>query len=98
MADSTQVDSTSVSAKYYFLFSLRISDGTYTTDVIVQNEEAEKFLQIAAESFYHNQHQEQDRILNTLRLAKVQENEIDFYLKLYTVAHKSQSSGDNALR
>ena len=86
--ETTQFDATNNSRnqeEYSLLFSLRITDGTYTTDIIFHGANAEACLQTTAEALYTNQHNEQQRIERQLAWLVQEKIEIDVYLKLYAV-------------
>ena len=76
------------------MFALRITDKTAITDVILYDEEAQRFLNTTAQDFYENDLIQQ-RILSQLIKLKERNVMIDMYLKLYTIPGNNNNNNNN---
>jgi hypothetical protein len=79
---------------YKFMFALRITDKTAITDVILYDEEAQRFLNTTAQDFYENDLIQQ-RILSQLIKLKERNVMIDMYLKLYTIPGNNNTNNNS---
>lgn len=72
-----------------FCFVLRIQDNTFTLDVLLHGDEAEKFLGVSAQQFARNADLQQS-LETQLERTKVANVIFDFHVKVYTIKQGSK--------
>lgn len=71
--------------QYTFMCSLRIIDGSSFMDVILYQEEAERFFGISTAQLFENQNQIQTQIEQRLQQARDESMVVDMYIKSYVI-------------